>query len=82
MIETRWTIVSTPAVAGAQRRGIGDVALDELRAPRGRARAVARVAHEHAHRQLARAQRMHDVRPDEARAAGDEDHSPASKFLK
>jgi hypothetical protein len=41
-----------------------------------------RVPHEHAHRQVARAQGVYDVWADEARSARDEDHSPDSKFLK
>ena len=80
MIETRWTTASTPAQRGAQRRRVGDVALDELGAPRRRARAARADRARARAPALARAQRVHDVRPDEAGAAGDEDGH--SKFLK
>ena len=80
MIETRWTTVSTPSHAARSAVGIGDVAGRELDAPGGEPRRARRVAHERAHVLVARAQRVHDVRPDEARAAGDED-GHVSKFF-
>ena len=67
----------------AERARIGDVALDELGAPCREPRTAAPVADERAHGQLARAQRVHDARPHEARPPGDENRQePASKFLK
>ncbi len=66
-----------------ERRRVGDVALDQLDAPRREPRCPPRIAHERTHRQIPRAQRVHDVAADEAGAAGDENrHSPDSKFLK
>jgi len=38
------------------------------------------LAHQRSHRQLPRAQRVHDVGPDEAGPAGDEDRHEPSKF--
>ena len=79
MIATRWTTASTPATAARRRGRIGDVSLDELDAPGRQARRPAAVAHERPHRDLPGAQRMHDVLPDEAGGAGDEDGH--SKFF-
>jgi hypothetical protein len=59
---------------------VGDVAGDELSAPSRQPARTLRVAHERTHTYVARAQRMHDVAADEARAPGDEDRH--SKFLK
>jgi hypothetical protein len=57
----------------AQARRVGDVSLHELDAPRRELCAAAAVADERAHGHVSRPQSVHDVRPDEARAAGDED---------
>ena len=75
--------MSAPSHAGGERPRLGDVALDQLGSPRREPRRPPRIAHERAHRQIARTQRVHDVAADEAGAAGDENrHSPDSKFLK
>ena len=58
---------------GLQALRVGDVALDHLGAPARRARRAFRPAREHPHVALLGTQRVHDLRPDEARAAGDED---------
>jgi hypothetical protein len=65
----------------AQARGIGHVAVDELAAPGLELFASASVADEAPHRLVPRSQRVHDLRPDEARCAGDEDHrrAPSSR---
>ena len=67
MIATRWTTRVDALARGAQRGRVGDVAGGELDAPRGEARRARRVAHERAHVLVPRAQRVHDMRPDEAR---------------
>jgi len=64
----------------AQRCRVGDVALRELDAPRGEPSGASRIADERTHRELTRAEGVHDVRPDEPGAAGDENGH--SKFLK
>ena len=56
---------------------VGHVALDELAAERPRA--FFGLAHEGAHVLPAGEQRVHDVAPDESRAAGDEDHFAGSR---
>jgi hypothetical protein len=67
---------------GAERGRIRDVPDGELDTPGGEARATRGIAHERPHRRLARAQRVDDVRPDEARAAGDENRQVrSSKFF-
>ena len=56
--------------------------VDELGAPRGEPGGAVPIAHERAHRDVAHAQRVHDVRPDEAGPARHEHgHSAGSKFL-
>ena len=65
-----------------ERGGVGDVALDELGTPCREPGGAPAVSHERPHGDVAHAQRVHDVRPDEARAARDENgHSADSKFL-
>ena len=68
--------------SGAERRGVGHVAARKVDAPRLQPRRMARIADERAHRQVPRAQRVHDVRADEPGPAGDEyRHAPScSKF--
>jgi len=68
-----------PLQRGAERGRLGDVTLRELDAPGREPRRTLRIADERAHRQLAGAQGMHDVRTDEAGSACDE-HGH-SKFL-
>ncbi len=54
----------------------------ELDAPRREARRALRIADERAHRQLPRAQRVRDMRADEARPAGHEHrHSKFFQYL-
>ena len=64
---------------GAQAVRVGHVALGELGAPGLERLAAAAVAHERAHVVPRRAESVHDLRPDEAGGAGDEDH--CSKFF-
>ena len=62
-----------PSTAAREARRIGDVARHELDAEAREVRAALRPAHERADVASFRAQRMHDPRADEARAARDED---------
>ena len=72
-IATRWTTASTPSTAALEAVGIGHVALDEL-APQARSSLAASGSRTSAAHGVSRARRrVHDLRPDEARAAGDED---------
>jgi hypothetical protein len=65
----------------AEGRRIGHVPDSLLDRPRGEAPGACRLAHQSAHGELSRAQRVHDVRPDEPRPARHENsHSPSSKF--
>ena len=82
MIATRWTTASTPSTAAASDAASVTSPCTSSAPHAAGLCAVPQVADEHAHRQVPRAQRVHDVRADEAGAARDEDHSPASKFLK
>ena len=56
----------------AEGSRIGHVPGNQLGAPRCEARGPGRLPHERPHRRPTRAQRVHDVRPDEPRPAGDE----------
>jgi hypothetical protein len=60
---------------GAERRGVRHVSGRELDPQRRQLRGLPGIAHQRAHRQVARAQRVGDLGPDEAGRAGDEDHS-------
>ena len=62
-----------PVERGGEARRVGDVADGELGTPARRLRAALRPAHEHPHLAAVRAQGVHHPRPDEPRAAGDED---------
>ena len=80
-IATRCTTCVQPSTAAAQARRIGDVAGRRARRPRLASCAPrSGCAHERAHVVLLRAQRVHDLRADEAGAAGDEDLHALAKF--
>src|SRR5581483_394416 len=72
--------VGTAGGCRRERLRLHEVPGDELDAARSKMPCALRAPCEHPHLELARAQRVHDRRPDEARPAGDEDlHS--SKFF-
>ena len=58
---------------GVHRRGVGDVAGDELDAPRSECTSPLGSTHECAHVAVLGAQRVHDLRADEPVRTGDED---------
>ncbi len=71
-----------PHAAGgrAQRRGVGDVTADELAVHPVEHLGSARRAHHRAHVDTVAYELPHDVTPDEAARAGDEDHRSSTKF--
>ena len=72
--------MSTPSHAARSDAGSVTSPGGELDAPGGETRGARRLADERAHGLVPRPQRVHDVRPDEAGAAGEEDGHESSKF--